>query len=95
MRNLTQIYAQTIVGATGIKIIQTTQLFNITASVGGSHHAANRFLAILASAEERTSLFGILSGMATLGAPGGIYQWVFSLSAISTSLTELMMNVAI
>ncbi|ORX38886.1 major facilitator superfamily domain-containing protein [Kockovaella imperatae] len=71
MRNLTQIYAQTVGGATGIKIIQTTQLFNIMGSGGGYGLAANSFIAFLAEPEERTSQFGVLGGIMMLGAAGG------------------------
>ena len=71
MRNLTQIYAQTIGGATGIRIIQVTQVFNIMGSGGGYQLAANSFIAFLAKPEERTSLFGILNGICMLGGAGG------------------------
>ncbi len=71
MRNLCQIYAQTLGGATGIRIIQTTQLFNIMGSGGGYQLAANSFIAILAEPERRTSLFGVLGGMTMLGSSAG------------------------
>lgn len=71
MRNLTQIYAQTLGGATGIRVIQTTQLFNNLGSGRGYQLAANSFIALLAEPEKRTSYFGLLSGMAMLGSSTG------------------------
>ena len=71
MRNLCQIYAQKIGGATGMKIIQSTQVFNIMGSGGGYQLAANSFIALLASPEDRTSFFGILNGICGLGSSAG------------------------
>ena len=71
MRNLTQIYAQTIGGATGVRIIQTTQFFNILGSGGGYQLAANSFVAILAAPDKRTAMFGVLSGCTMLGSSTG------------------------
>ncbi|ORY30171.1 major facilitator superfamily domain-containing protein [Naematelia encephala] len=66
-RNLTQIYAQTIGGRTGIIIIQVTQFFNILGSGGGSQLAGNSYIAALADPEKRTGLFGVLSGVNMFG----------------------------
>lgn len=52
-------------------IIQVTQLFNIMGGAGGYMLAANNYVAILVGAEERTSMFGVLQGMAMLGASVG------------------------
>jgi putative heme iron utilization protein len=71
MRNLTQIYAQTIGGGTGIQIIQTTQFFNIMGSGGGYQLAANAFIAALATPEKRTSMFGVLGGIVMAGSSAG------------------------
>ncbi|ORY30984.1 major facilitator superfamily domain-containing protein [Naematelia encephala] len=82
MRNLCQIYAQTLGGQTGIRIIQVTQLFNIMGGAGGYQLAANNYLAILVPAAERTSGFGVLTGMTMLGSAtgysaGGTVQYFF------------------
>ena len=94
MRNLTQIYAQTVGGANGIHIIQVTQLFNIMGSAGGYQLAANSYIAVLADPEKRTSLFGVLSGMTMLGASAGYTcEWrrVLSLSSVlSPTLTDVV-----
>jgi hypothetical protein len=70
-RNLCQIYSLHLGGAGGIRIIQITQLFNIMGSGGGYMLASNAFIAILADADKRTSLFGVLGGIAMLGASAG------------------------
>lgn len=70
-RNLSQIYAQTIGGETGIRIIEVTQIFNVLGGAGGAQLASNAYIASLASAEERTALFGMMSGVSMLGAALG------------------------
>jgi hypothetical protein len=67
-RNLTQIYAQTVGGATGMGIIQTTQLFNILGSGGGLTLCSNSYVAMLSGDAERTANFGVLGGITMLGA---------------------------
>ena len=71
MRNLCQIYAIYLGGGIGMHVIQITQLFNILGSGGGYQLAANSFVAILAEPSERTSLFGVLGGVAMLGSSAG------------------------
>ncbi|OXM77049.1 hypothetical protein C364_05564 [Cryptococcus neoformans Bt63] len=81
LRNLTQIYAPSIGGATGMQIIQTTQLFNVLGSGGGYQIASNVFISTLVAAEERTSQFGVLTGIIMLGSSSGYtfgglaYKW--------------------
>ncbi|ODO09636.1 hypothetical protein I350_01848 [Cryptococcus amylolentus CBS 6273] len=86
LRNLTQIYALSIGGGTGMKIIQTTQLFNIIGSAGGYQIASNMFIATLVSVEERTAMFGVLSGIIFMGSStaylvgGLLFNWFGLLS---------------
>lgn len=71
LRNLTQMYALSIGGNTGMQIIQTTQLFNVLGSGGGYQIASNVFISTLVAAEERTSQFGVLTGVIMLGSSSG------------------------
>ncbi|WVQ83378.1 hypothetical protein IAT38_005519 [Cryptococcus sp. DSM 104549] len=71
LRNLTQMYALSVGGIAGIQIIQVTQLFNIMGSGGGYQIASNVFIATLVAAEERTSMFGVLTGIIMLGSSSG------------------------
>ncbi|KAK4686960.1 hypothetical protein P7C73_g3162, partial [Tremellales sp. Uapishka_1] len=71
MRNLTQILALHVGGATGMRIIQSTQIFNIMGSGGGYQLAANAYIAVLAKPEDRTALFGVLNGIMMLGSSVG------------------------
>ena len=71
MRNVTQIIALRIGAGLGKHIIQTTQLFNILGSGGGYLLSANAFVAALVPAEQRTSMFGVLSGVGMLGSAAG------------------------
>lgn len=71
LRNLTQIYAQTVGGRTGIRIIQTTQLFNIMGSAGGMQLCANSYVSVLSSEQSRTANFGILAGTIMFGSAAG------------------------
>ncbi|KAK8847333.1 hypothetical protein IAR55_005190 [Kwoniella newhampshirensis] len=71
LRNLCQIYSMTTGGAVGIRIIQVTQLFNILGSAGGYQIASNVFVSFLVTPEERTSMFGVLTGVIMLGSSGG------------------------
>ncbi|WWD21424.1 hypothetical protein CI109_105909 [Kwoniella shandongensis] len=71
LRNLCQIYSFHVGGATGIRIIQVTQLFNVLGSAGGYQIASNVFVSFLAPPEERTSMFGVLTGIIMLGSSGG------------------------
>ncbi|WVQ76106.1 hypothetical protein IAR50_005746 [Cryptococcus sp. DSM 104548] len=71
LRNLTQIYSLTVGGGTGIKIIQTTQLFNTIGSAGGYQIASNMYVATLVAPEERTAMFGVLSGIIFMGSSAG------------------------
>lgn len=71
LRNLTQIYSINKGGAVGIKIIQSTQLFNILGSGGGYQLAANGYVAILVDPERRTGMFGVLGGVIMLGNSAG------------------------
>lgn len=71
LRNLTQIYAQSVGGAAGMRIIQTTQLFNLLGSGGGFQLCANSFVAMLSGDEARTANFGILGGIFMLGSSIG------------------------
>ncbi|EIW71307.1 hypothetical protein TREMEDRAFT_27990 [Tremella mesenterica DSM 1558] len=71
LRNLTQIYAQSIGGSTGVMFIQLSQTFNLIGSSGGYQLAGNAFIAHLALAEERTKLFGVLQGCILLGSSVG------------------------
>ncbi|WVQ87093.1 hypothetical protein IAS59_000814 [Cryptococcus gattii] len=81
LRNLTQMYALSIGGNTGMQIIQTTQLFNVLGSGGGYQIASNVFISTLVAAEERTSQFGVLTGVIMLGSSSGYtfgglaYNW--------------------
>ena len=68
LRNLTQIWAQTVGGTRGILIIQITQFFNIMGSGGGYQLAGNSYIAALADPEDRTSM---LSGVTMLGGALG------------------------
>ncbi|WVF69934.1 hypothetical protein IAT40_004718 [Kwoniella sp. CBS 6097] len=70
-RNLCQMYALSVGGGLGIKIIQTTQMFNILGSAGGYQIASNVFIAALVEAEQRTSQFGVLTGVIMLGSSAG------------------------
>ncbi|OCF37391.1 hypothetical protein I316_00512 [Kwoniella heveanensis BCC8398] len=70
-RNLCQMYALSVGGGIGIKIIQTTQMFNILGSAGGYQIASNVFIAALVDAEQRTSQFGVLTGVIMLGSSAG------------------------
>jgi len=71
LRNLTQIYAQTLGGGIGMRIIQTTQLFNILGSGGGFQLCANSYVAALSSDAERTANFGVIGGVFMLGSAAG------------------------
>ncbi len=71
MRNITQIIALRIGGGVGKEIITVTQLFNILGSGGGYILAANAFIAVLVIPEQRTSQFGVLSGVGMLGNAAG------------------------
>lgn len=71
LRNLTQMYALSIGGNTGMQIIQTTQLFNVLGSGGGYQIASNVFISTLVAAEERTSQFRVLTGVIMLGSSSG------------------------
>lgn len=71
LRNLCQIYAQTVGGATGMKIIQVTQLFNLLGSGGGFQLCANSYVAMLSEDHARTANFGILGGIFMLGSSIG------------------------
>lgn len=71
MRNLTQIYAQTIGGATGMLIITSTQLFNLMGSAGGIQLCANSYVSLLSTDDRRTANFGVVQGMSMLGAGVG------------------------
>lgn len=71
LRNLCQIYAMTVGGARGIRIIEVTQFFNVPGGGGGAQLAANAFIAILAAPEDRTALFGTLTGVGMFGAAIG------------------------
>ncbi|WVQ97987.1 hypothetical protein IAU59_005107 [Kwoniella sp. CBS 9459] len=71
LRNLCQMYALSVGGALGTKIIQTTQTFNILGSAGGYQIASNIFIAALVDAEQRTSQFGVLTGIIMLGSSAG------------------------
>nr|KIR89040.1 hypothetical protein I308_00037 [Cryptococcus tetragattii IND107] len=81
LRNLTQMYALSIGGNTGMQIIQTTQLFNVLGSGGGYQIASNVFISTLVAAEERTSQFRVLTGVIMLGSSSGYtfgglaYNW--------------------
>ncbi|TXT08630.1 hypothetical protein VHUM_02758 [Vanrija humicola] len=68
LRNLTQIYAQTVGGKLGMDIITTTQLFNVLGSAGGYQLCANSYVAILSADQARTANFGVLSGIMMLGS---------------------------
>ncbi|BEJ12962.1 hypothetical protein CspHIS471_0301360 [Cutaneotrichosporon sp. HIS471] len=68
LRNLTQIYAQTVGGRTGMAIITTTQIFNILGSAGGFQLCANAFVAMISADEARTANFGILGGVFMFGS---------------------------
>jgi hypothetical protein len=71
MRNVTQIIGLRIGAGVGKHIIEVTQLFNILGSGGGYLLSANAFVAALVSPEERTSMFGVLSGVGMLGNAAG------------------------
>ncbi len=82
LRNLTQIYAQTVGGRTGMIIITTTQLFNTLGSAGGFQLCANAFVAMLSPDEARTANFGILGGVFMFGSgigytAGGVSERVW------------------
>lgn len=71
MRNVCQIVALRLGAGVGKHIITVTQLFNVLGSGGGYLLAANAFVAALVEAEERTSQFGVLSGVGMLGNAAG------------------------
>ncbi|GMK57959.1 hypothetical protein CspeluHIS016_0407930 [Cutaneotrichosporon spelunceum] len=68
LRNLTQIYAQTVGGSRGMTIITTTQVFNVMGSAGGFQLCANAFVAMLSDDEARTANFGVLGGVFMFGS---------------------------
>jgi hypothetical protein len=76
-RNLCQIYAQTIGGSTGIRIIEITQFFNILGGGGGAQLAGNAYIAALVSSEGRTGAFGVMSGVSMLGSSLGFVGKLF------------------
>ena len=67
LRNLCQVYAQTVGGRMGINIIQVTQCINILGSVGGAQLTGNWYIAALGEPDKRTGLFGVLSGISMFG----------------------------
>ncbi|KLT42324.1 hypothetical protein CC85DRAFT_328228 [Cutaneotrichosporon oleaginosum] len=82
LRNLTQIYAQTLGGRAGMLIITTTQLFNTLGSAGGFQLCANAFVAGLSPDAERTANFGVLGGVFMFGSgigytAGGVSERVW------------------
>lgn len=82
LRNLTQMYAQTVGGQTGMTIITTTQLFNVLGSAGGFQLCANSFVAMLSADAERTANFGVLGGVFMFGSgvgftAGGVSERLF------------------
>lgn len=72
VRNLTQIYAQYVGAGRGVMIIQITQFLNVLGSGGGYQLAGNAYIAAMASEEDRTGMFGVLSGMSMLGNSVGM-----------------------
>ncbi|WVQ69175.1 uncharacterized protein L199_007391 [Kwoniella botswanensis] len=71
LRNLCQMYALKTGGKAGILIIQSTQLFNVLGSAGGYQIASNVFVSLLVPSEERTKMFGVLTGVIMLGSSLG------------------------
>ncbi|WVW78540.1 hypothetical protein I302_100495 [Kwoniella bestiolae CBS 10118] len=71
LRNLCQMYALKTGGKAGILIIQSTQVFNVLGSAGGYQIASNVFVSLLVPSEERTKMFGVLTGVIMLGSSLG------------------------
>lgn len=66
-RTLCQIYAVSIGGSYGVKVVSVTQVINILGSGGGYQLAANNFVAALVDAEHRTGSFGVMAGYCLFG----------------------------
>ncbi|CAK5269071.1 unnamed protein product [Mycena citricolor] len=106
LRNLCQIYAITVGGATGIQIINGTQLITILGGGAGYLLSANAYMAEVVEPGERTAAFGVLAGMAMLGVAigyigGGVvwalvrfetpFQITFCLLVLSTLFTAFFL----
>ena len=71
LRCLTQLYALSLGGASGIQMMTFTQTLNVLGSGGGYELASMAYVAELCSPKERTGMFGRLLGMRMLGAAVG------------------------
>jgi hypothetical protein len=78
LRSLTQIYALSVGGDFGIRMITITQTINILGSGGGYELASMAYIAELCGQEERTGMFGVLLGVRMLGAAVGYICKPFS-----------------
>jgi hypothetical protein len=79
LRSLAQIYALSIGGPVGIKLITTTQALNVLGSGGGYELASMAYIAELCVPKKRTGMFGVLMGVRMLGAAVGyICEFLFN-----------------
>ncbi|KAL1406277.1 hypothetical protein Q8F55_007973 [Vanrija albida] len=96
LRNLTQIYAQTLGGKKGMDIITATQLFNVLGSAGGYQLCANSYVAILSEPAARTANFGVLGGIMMLGSGvgyslgGAVERWAGYLAPFQVAFVLLV-----
>lgn len=78
LRNLCQTYAIWSGGRNAIFILQGTPLVTVLGGAAGYHLAANTYVSLLVTPEERTGSFGRLQGVALMGTGLGYVLAVYT-----------------